>query len=148
MVQVLPAVPGFGEKLTEVLSQAGGQITKALQKRSAMHALEKYFPQNLPGAVPGQQPAGAAGSPTSPMAGMPQQRPQISPLQIPQIYQLGVDAYGEDAAKQFVGSLLKQQENTQAQADKLAKEQRKNQSDIEAEERAEIRKNKEVEQKQ
>ncbi len=124
MVQVLPYVPTFGQSLLPQISEAGGQITKALQKRSALAALEKYFPQNAVGGMAAQQAQGVPGSPASPMGGMPQQQPQINPLQMPQIYQLAVDAYGEDAAKQFVGSITQQQEHAQKQADQFAKEER------------------------
>jgi hypothetical protein len=78
MVAVLPYVPSFGEKLTDVLAQSAGHIGEGLQKRSAQNLWKQLTtPQQLTGqsqnAVPGMP--GQTGQLPS-----PQQSP-ISPLQ-------------------------------------------------------------------
>lgn len=56
MVQVLPAVPSFGEKLADTLAQAGGNVAAGLAKRHAMSQFQALFnPPNVTAQIPNAQ---------------------------------------------------------------------------------------------
>lgn len=80
MVQVLPAVPTFGQSLVETLANAGGQLAEGLQKRSAGQRLSGILSQIGGGA-------GAGGGQV------------LSPMQIAGIYEAATPVLGEQGAK-------------------------------------------------
>lgn len=118
MVQVLPYLPTFGESLLPKISEAGNLVAKAVQKRSALAALEQYFPKS--GSSAGQQKI----DPTSPISQIPQTQSEINPMQAASIYNLAVDAYGEEGAKQFANSYIQQQKLAAREAQQIRAEQR------------------------
>jgi hypothetical protein len=78
MVQVLPAVQTFGEKLAPVIGQFGADIGEGLRRRRAQTEWEKLITPRQPPAQPIQNvPQGQ-----TPQAQMqPQSQPGLSPLQ-------------------------------------------------------------------
>lgn len=86
MVQVLPYVPGFGEKLGQAFGGAIGEFGKAYQQKQAQNALEKM--EGI-GAESGQK--------------------DNSPMSAIQRYNMAVKAYGPDAAKIYANSFIEQQ---------------------------------------
>jgi hypothetical protein len=117
MVQVLPAVPSFGEKLMGALSGAGSTISKAVQRKNAMTALQKLLnPES-------EQPQGLAGSPIQNLQqSAPQQ--QFNPMKMMQIYQLAEEAVGPEGAKQLANAYLEKQKLSEKEQTDIRKEQR------------------------
>src|SRR5579863_7562383 len=74
MVQVLPAVPTFGEKLIPVIAQAGADIGEGLRRRRAQTEWEKLVSPRQP-----QAPAQQGQAPQGQM--QPQAQPGPSPLE-------------------------------------------------------------------
>ncbi len=65
MVQVLPYVPSFLERLTPYLQKAASDIGQGLEQRSAMKALEKYYQQKTGQSFNGEdQPATQSNEPS------------------------------------------------------------------------------------
>lgn len=126
MVQVLPYVPSFGERLAPVLAEAGSNIAQGLDRRNAMTALQKILaPQQASQGVPGHISTAMNGA-----GGMQQTSQPASPFQALQIYSLAEKAYGPEGAKQLTNSYLQQQKLTEKEAQEVRKEQRTEERDL------------------
>lgn len=109
MVQVLPYVPSFGEKLAATLSEAGTDIAKGIQRRSAQTALQKLL-------NPQQQTVSQSGMPVdqaNQFGHQEQPQQQISADQLPikavQLYDLASKAYGPEQANILAKGYLESQ---------------------------------------
>lgn len=115
MVEVLPYVPTFGEKLTPVLAQAGSDIAQGIQKRSARTALEKALnsqgsqTQNMQTQAPTQQN---------------QQNLDQLPYRAMQIYNLAEKAYGPQQANVMARAYIDQQKSGAKEAQLIRSEER------------------------
>lgn len=121
MVQVLPYVPTFGEKLIPTLAQAGNLAAQGIQKRHAMTALQKMLnPQLAMGNGSGEM---------SPMQNMQNAavQSQIDPSKIMQIYDLAEQAVGPQAAQQLSQAYLTSQKSAEKEQSDIRKEQRQQQ---------------------
>lgn len=121
MVQVLPAVPGFGEKLIETLSQAGSSVARGLQQRNAVTALQQALNPMTNADMPSSQ-----GMLSSPMSSFPQSQPQseVNPAKVMQLYQLAERAVGPEGAKQLAGAYLEKQKQATKEQAEISKEGR------------------------
>lgn len=118
MVQVLPYVPGFGERIAPALEQAASTIGGALMQKRARTALEKLL-----------QPQGnmVGGSPMNQMNQAIQQNGQantLRPLDYVQMQRLVEMGYGPEAAKTYTNALLQDQKLAQKEAMDIRKEER------------------------
>lgn len=113
MVQVLPAVPSFGEQLADVLSQAGSKVAQGYQQYRARTALEKLLNPQAAAPPPGSQPSTAPEKP-------------INPFAVSQAIDLAVQAGMNPASASALGSAyLKNQELAAKEAATIRSEERK-----------------------
>lgn len=97
-VQVLPAVPSFGNSLAQALGQAGGSIAQGLMQRNAMSRLQQLITPQA--AAPGQPMQ----SPLQQMMG-----PNASLGQTLAVQQIATQALGKEGGKVAVDYILNQQ---------------------------------------
>ena len=116
MVQVLPYVPSFGEKLLPILQESGGKIAEAFEKRNARTALEKIYQSQQPQA---NQPGGAQN-----VSQQGQQPQAINPIQAIKTHELAIKGYGRESANVHAKAALKQQELQEKEAQQIRKEER------------------------
>lgn len=104
MVQVLPYVAGFGERIGPHIAEFAGQIGQGLQKRSTMSAFKQFDqsvnPQAPPNSPVGQMNAQAAA----------QQQQELSPIQLAQGAALAANALGKEGGEAYTKELLSRQE--------------------------------------
>lgn len=113
MVQVLPYVPSFLEKLTPYLQQAGEDINTGIQQRSAMKGLESLI--NPPAqAEPGKEQPKA---PVSPLE-------SLSPINEVKTFKLAEKAVGPQAAKVLIDNLMQTQKMKDKENIEIRKEER------------------------
>jgi hypothetical protein len=117
MVQVLPYVPSFGERLLPVLAQAGSDVAQGIQKRNAQSALQRL----LSGQT---QSSPAQGGVSQVQNTVPQQNPQnLSPSQILQTYPLLEQFAGKGGADAFLRAQSEQQKLSEKQRIQSRKEE-------------------------
>lgn len=104
MVQVLPYIPSFGEKLIDKLAEAGTNISQGLMQRNANQALSSMLNK-------------AQTSGENPIQGK-------SPLQMLQLYKTAETALGKDSAKVLVDQLTNQQTLAAKEGIEIRKEDR------------------------
>lgn len=86
MVQVLPYVPSFGEKLAETLAQAGSNVAQGLVKRQAQQQLRSLFqPTQVPSTVSSQQGSSPYENAMAQQPQQSQQQPAYGPSPIENI---------------------------------------------------------------
>lgn len=121
MVQVLPAVPTFGEKLANQLSKTGSDIGKALQQRNAKTQLQALLNPQAQTTTQGTQ--GAVG--ISDTTGTEQPSPsKLSAAKVVQLYNLAEKAYGKEGAKKLVDTIIQQDKLAEKEAAEIRKEER------------------------
>ena len=119
MVQVLPYVPSFGERLIPVLQEAGAQIGEGIQQRNARTALQKILASQQPqGNREGQ--VGTGQNPTQ----QGQQSRGINPMEAIQLHDLVAKGYGKAAADVYTKTALEKQKLEQKEAQQIRKEER------------------------
>lgn len=119
MVQVLPYVPSFGEKLVPVLAQAGSDVAEGIQTRRARSALDKLLnPQPMPQVSDPLNPSPMAG-----VAAAPQQQ-GLQPSKVMQLYSLAEKGYGKEQAKILANSYVEQQKLAGKEGAEIRKEER------------------------
>lgn len=104
MVQVLPYVPSFLEKLTPYLNQATSDIGKGLEQRRARTVLEKIFSPTSGTDENGQPTNGPA-----PIE-------NISPANIGTVYSLLEKSQGRGAAKATLDLILQNRQQSQKES--------------------------------
>lgn len=121
MVQVLPYVPGFGEKLISQLSEAGSNVAKTLQQKNAITALQ----QALNPQVSAQFENNFNQQEMSPVA-IQNREPQesLNAGKVFQIYNAAEKAVGPEGAKQLANAFLEQQKLAAKEQTEIGKEGR------------------------
>lgn len=114
MVQVLPPVPTFGEKLMDVLKESGSKVAEGLQRRHAQTALQHLLKEATP--------QGNAQIPNN-AAPIPGNTP-INPQKNLAIYQVAEEIYGPQGAAQLLNGVVKQQEGQEKEARVIRQEGR------------------------
>lgn len=108
MVQVLPAVPSFGEKLGQVLGHAGSNIAQGFARRRAFSILQELESQASPVNAQGQSQQGNA----------------ITPFQNIARFQAAETAFGKEGAQAYMRSVENAQKLAQKEAIDIRKEER------------------------
>jgi hypothetical protein len=111
MVQVLPPVPSFGEKLGSVLTQAGNSVVEGIKKRNAFSALMAL--ENPQGTQNGQSPMDKLG-----------QNNAITPFANIARFQAAETAFGKEGAQAYMRSVENAQKLAQKEAIDIRKEDR------------------------
>lgn len=121
MVQVLPYVPTFGEKLLPVLSQAGSDISQGLVRRQAQTALQKLLtPQQNAG-----QSSQAGASPMQNMMNQTGSQGMGGSLgSVIGTYNILEQALGTEAAKVGIQSVLAENKENRRESAEIRKEER------------------------
>lgn len=120
MVQVLPAVPSFGEKLANVLGEAGSNIVQGFEQRRARSALEKMLnPQSQQQAAMATQ-----GQPGAQFQGEQQSTVDQLPMKALQLYDLAAKAYGPQQANILAKGYLESQKLNQKEQQAIRAEER------------------------
>lgn len=116
MVQVLPYVPSFLEKLTPYLNQAASDIGSGIEKKRAMEGLKSLLGQQQQQGVPGQQPP-------QPNSASPLEN--LNPINTWNIFEVAKKAVGPEGAKVLVDNITQQQKMRDKEAIEIRKEERK-----------------------
>lgn len=120
MVQVLPAVPSFGEKLANVLGEAGANVAEGIQQRRARSALDKLLnPQFQQQMQPGME-----GQPSSQPQPSPQNTADQLPIKAMQLYDLAAKAYGPQQANILAKGFIESQKLGQKEQQTIRAEER------------------------
>jgi hypothetical protein len=111
MVQVLPAVPSFGEKLSEALTRAGVSIGEGLQKRNAGNALSGLVKQ-FSGTSNDQGNIGQGGVDLG----------ELDPLQKVKLYNAAESYLGKDQAKVLIDAQMQKEKINSRRSERYEKE--------------------------
>lgn len=118
MVQVLPYVPSFGERLLPALAEAGSNVAQGLQRKHAATSLQRALASiEAPTAVPG--------SPVENVIQGVEQSSRFNPSNLFSIYPVAEKALGPDAAKQLLQLYAQKSKLQEQEGQKIRLQERK-----------------------
>ena len=121
MVQVLPYVPGFGEKLLPVLAQAGSDVSQGVMQRNARTALQKFL---TPQGSAHPQQGGSPLQQVNQAAQQSQSNVDFLPVQAMKAYNLAKEAYGPQQADILAKAYIDQQKLGAKEQQQIRSEER------------------------
>lgn len=127
-IQVLPAVPTFGNRLAQTLGEAGGVIAEGYAQKKAMSNLQKLLNdyENPPQQVQNsgtlaEQTANAAQGGQAPA---PVKKEPLNPVRMLQLQKAAAKAVGEKAADAMVKTMMEKEKLALKKQNEMEKEER------------------------